>query len=311
MKSAPTLLSLALLLTMASPAQAVRPRTTSDDPILTVTHDGLQRQALVHVPAGYRSGTPLPLIVALHGGGGSMQHMANDRRFGLISLSERSGYIVVFPNGYSRRGNGRLATWNAGECCAAARDEQIDDSGFIAHLIHETSRRYSIDPARIYATGMSNGAMMAYRLACDHPDLIRAVAAVAGTDNTRSCPDGRPVSILHIHAKDDSRVLFEGGAGAAFRREQVVTDFTSVKDSIARWTRRNGCTGAPRTVLDIDGARCERYAPCRDDSEVELCVTDTGDHSWPGGRKGRGMGPSQALSATARMDEFFRRQPAR
>lgn len=84
-------------------------------------------------------------------------------------------------------------------------------------------------------------------------------------------------------------MLFEGGAGAAFRREQVVTDFTSVKDSIQRWVARNGCPSAARTVLDTAGARCERYAPCRDDSEVALCVTDTGDHSWPGGRKGRGM----------------------
>ncbi|MDN8872721.1 prolyl oligopeptidase family serine peptidase, partial [Staphylococcus aureus] len=82
---------------------------------------------------------------------------------------------------------------------------------------------------RVYATGMSNGGMMAYRLACEASDIFKAIAAVAGTDNTLSCTPAKPISILHIHAKDDDHVLFAGGAGKeAFRDLSQVTEFMSV-----------------------------------------------------------------------------------
>ncbi|MGE5650449.1 MAG: alpha/beta hydrolase family esterase [Bacillota bacterium] len=271
-------------------------------------HGGLTRTYRVHVPAKYDPATPAPLLVALHGGGGSMDYQADDARYGLIGKSEREGFVALFPNGFSKLRSGKFATWNAGNCCGGARDENIDDAGFIRQAVDRLTRQMNIDRNRVYATGMSNGGMMAYRLACEMPDVFRAIASVAGTDNTRSCNPKSPVAVLHIHARNDNHVLFAGGAGAGLPDASKVTDFTSVADTVAKWVQLDGCSATPRRILDKDGAYCELHAPCRGQAEVELCVTESGGHSWPGGQKARGdEPPSQAISANDVMWEFFKR----
>jgi polyhydroxybutyrate depolymerase len=272
----------------------------------SIEHEGLRRAYRVHVPRRYRPGLAAPLLVALHGGGGDMDWQADDAKYGLIGQSERAGFIVVFPNGYSRFPRGRLATWNGGRCCGRARDLDVDDVGFIRAVVGHVSQALDIDRSRVFATGMSNGAMMAYRLACEAADMFRAIAAVAGTDNTLDCRPSRPVSIAHFHARDDDHVRFDGGAGpGAFRDASAVTDFTSVPATIAHWAALDGCAAAPRRVLQAPGAYCELRTDCRDGAMLQLCVTDTGGHSWPGGQKARGAPPSQALSATDAMWNFF------
>jgi polyhydroxybutyrate depolymerase len=279
------------------------------DTTATLQHGGLQRSYRVHVPASYSRARPAPLLVALHGGGGDMDLQANDALYGQISQSEQRGFIAVFPNGFSRLPGGRLATWNAGLCCGGARDRDVDDVGFIRAVVEEVARQYNVDRRRIYATGMSNGAMMAYRLACEAGDVFSAIAAVAGTDNTRSCSPARPVSVLHIHARDDTHVLFGGGAGPDAAAAPRVTDFVSVPATLDKWTRIDACTAPPQRVLDRPGATCELHAGCRDGTQVQLCVTDKGGHSWPGGRKPRrGPPPSDALSANDVMWDFFGRR---
>lgn len=107
-------------------------------------------------------------------------------------------------------------------------------------MIEDIKRRANVDETRIFATGMSNGGMIAHRLACEMSETFRAVAAVAGTDNTKTCNPSRPISVMHIHALDDTHVLFNGGAGKdSFRDESKVTDFTSVAVTINRWIIRN------------------------------------------------------------------------
>lgn len=275
----------------------------------TLEHAGLTRMYRVHVPARYDPARPVPLLVALHGGGGSMDYQANDAYYGLITKSEREGFVAVFPNGYSKLESGKLATWNAGNCCGGARDQNVDDVGFIRALLAQLARRITVDPDRVFAAGMSNGGMMAYRLACEMPEVFTAIAAVAGTDNTRSCKPGQPVSILHIHARNDTHVLFGGGAGPDGPRPSAVTDYTSVADTVAGWVRLNGCGATPRRTLERAGAYCEVYSSCRGGAEVQLCVTDSGGHSWPGGHKPRGdEPPSQAISANDVMWDFFKRR---
>lgn len=274
-----------------------------------IVHDGLTRMYRVHVPSKYNPASPVPLLVALHGGGGSMDYQADDTHYGLISKSEREGFIAVFPNGYSKLKSGKFATWNAGNCCGGARDENVDDVGFIRQVVATVTRQMNIDRNRIYATGMSNGGMMAYRLACKMSDVFKAVAPVAGTDNTRDCHPAHPVAVLHIHARDDDHVLFNGGAGSGLPDKSKVTNFTSVPDTVAKWTRMNGCSATPRRVLETNGAYCERYSPCQQQADVQLCVTESGGHSWPGGQKARGnKPPSQAISADDVMWDFFNRR---
>lgn len=276
----------------------------------TLVHGGLKRRYLVHVPPSYTPGTPLPMVLAFHGGGGDMHFMAREDNYGLIGKADRAGFVVVFPSGYSKFPGGKLATWNAGACCGDARDRQVDDVGFVRAVVAAVRQQLSIDPARIYATGMSNGGMMAHRLACEAADLLAAIAPVAGTDNTTACKPTRPVAVLQIHAKNDTHVLFNGGAGKdAFRDVSKVTDFTSVPDTVARWTQRNGCTAPPVRVLERPGATCEAHTGCEGGATVQVCVTDTGGHSWPGAAKVRsGKEPaSQAISANDVMWDFFQK----
>lgn len=297
-------LGTALLLVVALPASATSALPPGSHE-LTQRHAGRERGFTVHVPRSYRADRPVPLVLALHGGGGSMQVMARDRLYGLIEQSEASGWIVVFPNGHSRLPGGRFATWNAGICCGNARDTGSDDVGFLRAVVADVQHRLRIDPQRIFATGMSNGGMMGYRLACEASDVFRAIASVAGTDGMADCRPGRPVPVFHIHAKDDDRVLFNGGSGSA---SDTHADFVSVPATVDKWARLNACSGPVQRVLDRPGVVCEVRSGCAGGAEVRLCITDSGGHSWPGGRKALGGKGTDALDATAEIWAFFARQ---
>lgn len=266
------------------------------------------RKVLVHLPKAQDATRPAPLVLAFHGGGGSADHMANDAHYGLQRKADEAGFIVAFPNGYSKLPGGRFATWNAGGCCGDARDRGVDDVGFARAVVAALEGRYRIDKTRVFAIGMSNGGMLSHRMACEAADLFRAVASVAGTDATSSCTPSRPISVLHIHAADDDHVLFNGGAGpGAFRDESKVMNFVSVPETVSRWVQRDHCSAAPRRLLDKPGAYCEVNEGCAGAAAVQLCVTTTGGHSWPGapgGRPGK-EGPSQALDANDVIWRFF------
>jgi polyhydroxybutyrate depolymerase len=271
-----------------------------------------EREVLVYLPRSLEPGRPAPLVLALHGGGGHAAHMADDANYGLRRKADEGGFIVAFPNGYSRLPGGRFATWNAGGCCGDARDRGSDDVGFARAVVAAVQARHAVDAARVFATGMSNGGMLAHRLACEAADVFRAVASVAGTDATRACTPGRPVSVLHIHARNDTHVLFEGGAGAdAFRDPAKVMDFVSVPETVSRWVQRNHCPAPPQPTLERPGARCDTYAGCAGGTRVQLCVTEDGGHSWPGADRVRRGKPaaSQALDANEVIWRFFEQSP--
>lgn len=219
---------------------------------LTLWHGGMERAFAVYVPVSHRPERAQPLVLAFHGGGGSMHTMARDSLYGLLGQSESSGWIVAFPNGHSRLPGGRLATWNAGLCCGAARDKGVDDVGFARAVVAEVQRRVHIDPQRVFATGMSNG-----------------------------------------------------GSGSS---SSTHADFVSVPATVDKWARLNRCTGPAQRVLERPGVTCEVRSDCQAGVEVRLCVTDTGGHAWPGGRKALGGKGSDALDATQAIWAFFARQ---
>lgn len=133
--------------------------------------------------------------------------------------------------------------------------------------------------------------------------------AVAGTNNMQNCQPKQAVPILHIHAEDDPLVLFGGGAGNQRFFGDAITDFVSVPETIAQWVKFNDANLVPRRVLQVDGARCDRYDATPGGAVVQLCVTSSGGHSWPGGNKARAQeAPSTAISANDLMWEFFSSQ---
>jgi polyhydroxybutyrate depolymerase len=266
-------------------------------------HDGMTREYLVHVPKSYRPGHAAPMLMALHGGGGDADFQADDFRYRLISKSEQAGFIAVFPNGYSRFPSGILATWNAGACCGGAQKNNVDDVGFLREVVQRLERQASVDRSRVFVTGMSNGGLMSWRMACEASDLVRGIAPVEGTDNTLHCTPSRPVAVIEFHSLDDDHIPLNGGKGVSALTD---TNFTSVSATQAKWVQLDRADPNAKRVLTVAGAHCDLHPAKPGGAPVELCLTDTGGHSWPGGgtQQGRKQ-PSMAISANDLMWNFF------
>lgn len=249
-----------------------------------------------------------PLIIALHGGGGSPEQFSRDS--GLAPAALRAGFAIVFPSGTSRRAIGPKV-WNAGYCCGYAPAAGIDDQAFLTLVIKDAMHRYHADPSRIYITGMSNGAILAETYAATHPGSIRAVASVAGTMDVAHVRVRGAVPLLHIHGTADDHVPFAGGKGA---KSYVQTDFASVEDDLAAFRM---AIGKPLTaVSDVidpadDGMRTERirWQTADGHDQVVLLKVVGGGHHWPGGRRSDRRGATRDIDATREIIDFFRVQP--
>lgn len=266
---------------------------------------GRSRFYELHVPPGYRSGTPTPVVLVFHGGGGWPSAMRYQS--GMDRVSDREGFIAAYPGGTGFRKN-RMLTFNAGICCSYAVERNVDDVGFTAAVIDDLAAHYTIDRDRVFATGLSNGAMMAYRLACELADRIAAVAPVSGTMGVSNCAPSRPVSVMHFHGLEDQNSPYAGGIG---KHSVSGVIFRSVDETIRFWVQHDGCPQTPTTSTQ---GECTRFAygPCREGSEVVLWRIGNGGHAWPGGKTtmleklivGR---VSNDISASDLMWEFFKR----
>jgi polyhydroxybutyrate depolymerase len=282
---------------------------------ILLKHGGRERSAIVHVPLRGTEKPQLPVLLNFHGGGG---HGANEQAYSLMDgLADRENFIAVYPNGTGRFDT-RLLTWNAGTCCAYAALNRVDDVGFVRALIAELSGKLPIDRRRVYATGLSNGGMMAHRLAAEASDLIAAVAPVAGGMVLAVIRSTRAVPVMHIHSVDDPRALYTGGLGPPFPMTKSQVFHPNIDEMIAKWVRHNGCASQPNTAerrTDRNsrghGATKYVYANCRDDAEVVLWKLSGAGHVWPGGKQKvmeRLLGPStDIIDANREMWNFFSR----
>jgi polyhydroxybutyrate depolymerase len=251
----------------------------------SLKHDGWERTYQIHVPASHDALQPMPLVFALHGGGGTGENMLK-----LIEefneLADRAGFIVVYPDGIEKH-------WNDGRALPNRRaySEDIDDVGFLQALVVHISHDYAVDPDRIYAMGISNGGQMSYRLACKAPETFTAIAAVVASMSQElfaSCAPAQPVSVMVLNGTADPLVPWSGGTIRIGRQEfgQAV----SAVDTVNFWVEANQCS-APPTYTELpdtdpaDGTRVhmENYEGCASGSEVEFFTVQEGGHTWPGG----------------------------
>lgn len=184
-----------------------RPGLAPGNYSFTVKFGGANRSYLVHVPPQAAAGAPLPVVLNFHGAGSNGAQQEKYSR--MDEASDRDGFIAAYPNGSS--GIGNHLTWNAGFCCGYAMTHQVDDVGFTLELLNDLAPRIPIKRRRVYATGLSNGAMMCYRLATQASSHIAAIAPVAGTMVTRTFMPVHPMPIMHFHSVDDPYVRYEGG----------------------------------------------------------------------------------------------------
>ncbi len=175
----------------------------------SIFFDGRYRTYLLHLPSGYNGNDPLAMIIAMHGGFGSAANLQNQSQ--LSVKADASNFIVVYPEGV--KSPLKIRTWNAGWCCGWASRTNVNDVGFISALIDTLIEKYAVDAKRVYATGMSNGGFMAYRLACELPDKIAATAPVAASMSMTDCTPSRPVPVIHFHSYLDKNAPYPGGIG--------------------------------------------------------------------------------------------------
>jgi polyhydroxybutyrate depolymerase len=296
-----------VLLILACSAWACRatgPNNAASRTTRTLVHDGAQRSYILYIPASVDGTQPVALVVALHGGTGNAEIMIDSS--GFDQVADDHGFIVAYPNGAGHLED-KLLTWNGGTCCGYAQRNNVDDVSFIRAMIADIQTVAAIDPKQIYATGMSNGALMSYRLACEAADLFAAIAPVAGTLNFSPCNPTEIVSVIDFHGTDDQHIPYTGGFGP---ESLVDVDFASVHESVDFWATFNGCSlEAQKDVLEE--IEHETWSGCQDNSAVELYTILDGGHAWPGGGPGWAGGdpPTQTLSASALIWEFFAAHP--
>jgi polyhydroxybutyrate depolymerase len=253
-------------------------------------HDNLKRTYKIYIPSDYKKYVAMPLVIALHGRGGNGESMMLLTHRGFNRLADKEGFLVVYPDGID-------LNWNDGRRDEEANDrahrENIDDVGFISELIDSMIVDYFIDPHRVYITGISNGAIMSYRLACELSHKIAAIAPVDGNIPYLFFPEcfpASPVSVLAINNTDDPLVPYEGGEIHGSLKKVKLGKVLSVEESIGFWVNRNGCSPFP-VVTELpdldpkDGTRAtsEQYLNDNTGVEVVLYTIYGGGHTWPGG----------------------------
>ncbi len=233
----------------------------------------------VTVPSSYRPGVPMPLVLLLHGynASGAIQ----ESYMQLAPLAQQFGFFYAHPDGTMNPAGSRY--WNATDACCDLFQQGVDDSGYLLALIHAIAGQLTVDALRVCIVGHSNGGFMAYRMACDHPETIAAIASLAGATylQANQCASAAPVHVLEIHGTSDATILYGGGA----------INQVAYPGAVATAQQRAafaGCTSIPETnlpPLDLDtnlpGAETTvaRYANgCAAAGSAELWTVQNGTH---------------------------------
>lgn len=246
--------------------------------------NGAVRGYKVHVPASYQKDVATPLVFALHGLGQNAVMFNGSIGANWIAKSDQAGFILVMPNGNVQNSDGSWATigsWNAGECCGSSAQGGLDDVELIRAIAKEVDSHLNVDLKRVYASGLSNGGFLSFRLACEAADLITAIAPGSGAigdpniaplgqgnHNFTSCNPSRAVPVLAFHGTADPLVSYD-----------------YMKPSLDRFAQANGCqltTTAAATPATKGDTSCVTYQGCPAGIEVTGCTVAGGGHCWFG-----------------------------
>ena len=261
---------------------------------------GLPRTYQVHVPAGLDR--PTGLVINLHGAGATGTGQAALTNYNAVA--DQHGFVVAYPDGID-------FSWADGRGASVPDRQGVDDVGFLVALVERLSRDYGIAPGRVFATGMSAGAFMAARLACERADIVSAIAPVAGTLGAAfPCVPSRPFSVMAVHGTADPVVPFGGGTMLG---RGGYSDIVAAPAMADRWRALDGCPGPVEDVLPGvgDGTEVHRFTAtgCADGTEVVFVQVDGGGHTWPAGRfplPAASVGPTTtAFDASQASGDFF------
>ena len=259
----------------------------------SIYHNLTPRPFTVYIPPQYKPNKSMPVVLNFHGIGSNpaQQQIIS----GMDSLAKEKGFITIHPQGV---GN----SWNGGLCCSPASSPMfVNDVGFVRAMLDYVEKKLCVDKKRIFATGLSNGAYMTYRLACELSDRIAAVAPVAGLLVASSCKPKRPISVMAFHGTGDAIVPYAG---------YPLLGWNSVQSSVDHFVKHNECQTAANRIFEKDDTHCDQYDGCKDNTAVTLCTTKNGGHTWPSGFPIPGFGiTTRDIDATKEMWKFFQKHP--
>ncbi|MBC7141802.1 MAG: hypothetical protein H5U18_06545 [Rhodobacteraceae bacterium] len=268
-----------------------------------MVHEGTPRSFRLYVPETLaRFPGPRPLVLVLHGGGGSAREVRYSTRGRFDELAEAHGFLVLYPDAIGR-------VWDTGSGEISSRLEpRRDDAGFLGAAIAAIARDHAIDRDRVFATGVSRGGMESYARVCGAPGLIRAIAPVAmplPEASATACAKGAPMGFLLVHGTADPFVPYAGGPINLGRRDR--DGVLPAEATVAAFARRNGCAGA--VSRRIGSVRHQEGTGCK--AATGFLSIGGGGHGWPGGRKvmpgGRAGPVNTDISAPDEIWAFFSR----
>ena len=264
---------------------------------------GRNRFFKVHLPLGYTVQKEYPVVFVFHGGGGNPDNIEKTTDFS--AKADKEGFIVVYPYGTGSFPK-KLLTWNTWDCCGYADKKNIDDVSFIKKVLEIIKTKYSVNQNMIFATGLSNGGMMCYLLACEMPDQFAAVAPVAATMfDENQCTANSEISMIIFNSIDDKHIPYEGGIGD----ESIVkVEKMPVEKVVNFWVNKFNCVLLNKT--EVSSYNKIDYMN-KKGTEIIFYKMMGGGHSWPGGERGRLFAdkPVKDVSATDLIWEFFKNHP--
>lgn len=257
-----------------------------------------------YVPSGMEKTKPAPLLFVLHGSAGSGEDMMAVTQRGFERIADKEKLIVVYPDALERR-------WNE-------QDGTVDDAAFLLAVADKLISDGLVDRKRVYMAGISNGGMMAQRMACEHADRVAGIASVAGSLPEKlagKCKPLQPVPVILIHGTEDPIVLWRGGAVAGFEEFGKVLP---ALETAGFWATNNRCRSNTVSVSETDRdpkdgtrVRLELFPDCAANADVSMVTVEGGGHTWPGGYQylpERFIGrTSRDIDANQIIWNFFRR----
>lgn len=265
--------------------------------------DGLRRNYLEYVPAAPAPASGRPVVLVLHGGGGTARGIAREAGAGFAAFAEATGAVIVYPDAVGRM-------WDLGDDpVSEALAPRRDDLGFFRGVIERVLAEHRGDGARVFVTGISRGGQASYFLACKLPGRIRAIAPVTMPlpefleDDCRRSPG---VAIAVLNGTADPIVPYDGGPITVRRGDRGTV--LSTDATLALFRARNGCGGGSE-ARRVGQVERREWLGCR--QPTLLYRIEGGGHTWPSGSQylpQRIVGPvNRDIDGTAEITAFFAR----
>lgn len=262
-----------------APDTTATPDTTAPDTTAAPVTPDPSRPFDLFTPTSYQDGTPMPLVILLHGYGAS--GAIQEAYFQVQPLAEEKGFLYVHPDGTKNQVGDQF--WNATDACCSF-GSTVDDVAYITGIIDQVSAERDVDPKRIYVMGHSNGGFMSYRMACELSGRVAAIASLAGAtfDDPSKCTPDEPVSVLQVHGTADGTISYDGGSTPV-----INSKYPSALQTVTNWAGYNGCDATPTATgqtLDLEAniageeTSVQEFAGCPTGVAVQLWSIEGGAH---------------------------------